>query len=57
MENENAMVSIYKIARHLQLYLSDYIDSIKDLALMIKKIPAQQYRQVLNNLEENVTTQ
>ena len=51
------MVSIYKIARHLRLYLSDYIDSIKDLALMIKKIPAQQYRQVLNNLEENVATQ
>lgn len=34
------MVSIYRIARQLELYLSNYIDCIKDLALIIKRVPA-----------------
>ena len=34
------MVSIYKIAEHLDLYLTNYIDGLSDLALIIDKLPA-----------------
>ena len=55
-ENAPARVTVYKIAEHLELYLSSYIDCIDDLALILESIPAQQFRPVINKLEENITT-
>ena len=50
-------MTIYKIAQNLKLYLSNYIDTIEDLELIIQsKIPEQQYRTVINKLEENIIT-
>lgn len=40
----------------LELYLSNYIDCMDDLILIIKKLPAQYYRNVLDKLDENVAT-
>ena len=55
--DQQARVTIYKIAQNLQLYLTNYIDTIDDLALIIGgKIPEQQYRRVINKLEENIAT-
>ena len=50
------MVSIYKIAEHLDLYLSNYIDCLGDLALILLILPAQVYRPVLEKLDENIAT-
>lgn len=33
--NLRATISIFKIAEHLELYFSNYIDSLMDLALII----------------------
>ena len=35
-EKAHARVTIYKIAQHLELYLSNYIDCIMDLALILQ---------------------
>ena len=42
---------IYKVAEFLAVYLSDVIDCIEDLALVIERLPAQQYNLLLNKLE------
>ena len=56
-KDQHARVTIYKIAQNLKLYLSNYIDTIEDLELIIQsKIPEQQYRTVINKLEENIIT-
>ena len=45
---------IFKIAELLKIYLSDVIDCIEDLGILIKKLPAQQYSILLNNFEKNM---
>ena len=40
-----------KIADAAGLYLSDYIDCIDDLQLIIEKLPQQQSRKVMNRLK------
>ena len=47
---------IYKVAEFLAVYLSDVIDCIEDLALVIERLPAQQYNLLLNKLEKNMQT-
>ena len=47
---------IFKIAELLKIYLSDVIDCIEDLGILIKKLPAQQYSILLNNFEKNMST-
>ena len=47
---------IYKMARYLNLSFTNYIDCIDDLALIMREIPPQHYRSILNTLGENLTT-
>lgn len=47
-ENAHARVTIYKIAQHLDLSLTNYIDCIGDLEKILETIPAQQYHPVIN---------
>lgn len=49
--------SLYQVASHLDLYLSDYIDDIHDLEEMFKCIDPQIYRPILNKLTVNMTTE
>ena len=35
-ENAHVRVTVYKIAEHLEIYLSNYIDCIDDLTLILK---------------------
>ena len=49
-------VRIYKIAELLKIYLSDVIDCIEDLGVLITRLPAQQYSIMLNNFEKNMQT-
>lgn len=53
---EPATIRIYKIAQHLDLYLSDFIDCTEDLEKMIELLPAQQYGPLLSKLAENMYT-
>ena len=55
-ENARAAAKIFQIAEQLELYFSNYIDTLDDLALIIEKIPAQHYQALLNKLDENLTT-
>ena len=44
------------IAEFLTVYLSDVIDCIEDLAVVIERLPAQQYNLLLNKFEQNMHT-
>ena len=49
-----ATVSIFKIAELLNIYLGDVIDCLEDLAVVIERLPAQQYSLLLSKFEKNM---
>lgn len=56
-KDHQATTAIFVIAENLSLYLSDVIDCIEDLDLVIQELPAQQYGRLINKLERNLQTQ
>jgi len=40
----------YKIAIFLELNLAEYITNIKDLQMLVDRLPSQQYLAVLNSV-------
>ena len=55
-KERKATVSIYKIAELLKIYLGDVIDCIEDLAIIIERLPSQQYSLLLSKFEKNMQT-
>ena len=56
-KDEKACESIFRIAEIVNLAMDDYISNQKDLILMFKQLPVEQYTTIINKLATNVHTQ
>ena len=53
---EKASESIFKIAEIVNLGMDDYISNQKDLILMFRQLPVEQYTAIIDKLAQNVHT-
>ena len=51
-----ATIRIFRIASHLDLYLTDFIDCMEDFMKILEAIPENEYSSLVNKLEENMFT-
>ena len=52
-----ATANLFKVAEQLGVHLSNVIDCLEDLELILDRLSAQQYSLLLSKLEKNVSTQ